>query len=348
MAVGVWVYGAGNYGLKIASLLKRHGLPLLGFIDKRADDLREFGGAPVVSPSAFTPSMACDKCLAIGVLNPALDADDILPFAANLPFRERLWNADLPEALGEDANTMWLSSRTFLQENFTEIRDVAEALDDEGSFDVYLALLINRVTGRRSDHPRHDWRTQYIPPDLPGFDRPIVFVDGGAFTGDTGLMLQATRVELKSWIAFEPDAQNFDKLAVTAREALVPTTIFPCGLSDRLHQVRFEADLGLGSRVTDNEQATLIQCVALDDVIANIVPDFIKLDVEGAEIAALNGMARTIGKHRPRLAISGYHKPQDLWEVPLKQLELLSNCSLHVRQHGGNGFETVFYAVPRS
>ena len=97
----------------------------------------------------------------------------------------------------------------------------------------------------------------------------------------------------------------------------------------------------------ENEQGTsLVQCVALDDVLQNVAPDFIKLDVEGAEIAALSGMTRTITKYRPRLAISGYHRPQDLWEIPLKLLELLPNARLYVRQHGSNGFETVFYALP--
>ncbi len=348
MSSGVWIYGAGNYGMRIASLLEDKSLPLLGFIDRHADRVKEIRGVPVIDPSAFTPSMAEGRCFLLGIMNPGVDADDILPFAEMLPFRSLLWCADLPEALGPEANNFWLSSRTFLFDNLGPIKKVISSLSDQKSVDVFIALLLNRVTGRRSDHPGHDLRTQYLPPDLPGFDHPIVFVDGGAYSGDTGTMLQELGVKLKGWIAFEPDPINFDKLARTIRKSGIPATLFPCGLAEHLCQARFDAALGVGSRVSlDNQHGTsLIQCVALDDVLQNVAPDFIKLDVEGAEIAALRGMTRTAAKYRPRLAISGYHRPQDLWEIPLKLLELLPNARLHVRQHGSNGFETVFYAIP--
>lgn len=43
--------------------------------------------------------------------------------------------------------------------------------------------------------------------------------------------------------------------------------------------------------------------------------DFIKLDVEGSEINALKGGQRTISICMPKLAISIYHKPNDLFEI---------------------------------
>jgi FkbM family methyltransferase len=254
----------------------------------------------------------------------------------------------MPEAFGPEANSDWLASRSFLLENFSSIRSVALALADKLSLDTFLALVLNRFTGRRSDYPPYNYKTQYMPEDLPAFDRPITFVDGGAYTGDTGVVLLENGVELGSWLAFEPDAANFQKLTATARNSGVPATLFPCGLSDHLHQARFVNDQGVGSRITAGAEAETItiQCVALDDVIPNTRPDFIKLDVEGAEIAALNGMARVVANSSPRLAICAYHKPQDLWEIPLKMLELLPQVPLYVRQHLINGYETVFYAIP--
>jgi FkbM family methyltransferase len=294
--------------------------------------------------------MAEGRCFVLGVQNPSLDADEILPFAEALPFQSFLWNADLPEALGPDANTVWLSSRSFLLENFHSIQKVTLALSDKASIDTYLAILLYRFTGRRADYPPHDLPTQYLPPDLPGFSRPIVFVDGGAYTGDTAMMLQKKGVELSGWVAFEPDEANFAELVKTARASGVPASLFPCGLSDRLEQARFENNLGVGSRLVGSgvDNTTVIQCVAFDDVAQNVIPDFIKLDVEGAEIAALNGMARTIAANRPRLAVSAYHKPQDLWEIPLKLLDLLPDANLHIRQHAISCWETVAYAIPRT
>ena len=40
--------------------------------------------------------------------------------------------------------------------------------------------------------------------------------------------------------------------------------------------------------------------------------DFIKLDVEGAELDVLKGAAQSIRKWKPKLAISAYHKHEDL------------------------------------
>src|SRR5262249_54071187 len=62
-----------------------------------------------------------------------------------------------------------------------------------------------------------------------------------------------------------------------------------------------------------------IATVSIDDFVRErSLPrvDFIKMDIEGAETAALEGAARTIVSHRPRLAISIYHSLQDLIELP--------------------------------
>jgi hypothetical protein len=73
----------------------------------------------------------------------------------------------------------------------------------------------------------------------------------------------------------------------------------------------------------------------------------VKLDIEGAEHSALEGMKQTLRRSRPRLALAIYHKPNDLWELPLYVHELLPDSKLYVRQHGFSGFDTVLYALPR-
>lgn len=59
------------------------------------------------------------------------------------------------------------------------------------------------------------------------------------------------------------------------------------------------------------------------DAIDNLVStnglrrvDFIKMDIEGAEMDALRGAERTIRSHRPRLAVCVYHSLEDFVRIP--------------------------------
>lgn len=75
--------------------------------------------------------------------------------------------------------------------------------------------------------------------------------------------------------------------------------------------------------------------------------DFIKMDIEGAEMEALSGAAGVIGEFKPRLAISGYHKPQDLWEIPAKLKALNPDYEITFGHHTPIFWESVFYASDR-
>jgi len=72
--------------------------------------------------------------------------------------------------------------------------------------------------------------------------------------------------------------------------------------------------------------------------------DYIKADIEGAELDALDGAFKTIQKFRPRLAISSYHKPNHLWEVPLKIKAIYPEYELYYGHHSPVTWESVFYA----
>lgn len=73
--------------------------------------------------------------------------------------------------------------------------------------------------------------------------------------------------------------------------------------------------------------------------------DFVKMDIEGYEINALNGATNLVQEFKPKLAISGYHRFEDLWEIPFKIKELNSNYNLFFSHHSPIGWESVFYAA---
>lgn len=79
----------------------------------------------------------------------------------------------------------------------------------------------------------------------------------------------------------------------------------------------------------------------------NVVPDFIKMDIEGAEREALKGGIETIKKCRPQLAISIYHSNDDFIKIPLYLYESLENYIFKLGHYAPRSAETVLYAIPK-
>lgn len=78
-----------------------------------------------------------------------------------------------------------------------------------------------------------------------------------------------------------------------------------------------------------------------------IRPDFIKMDIEGAELAALKGGLKTIKKYRPQLAISIYHSNEDFINIPLFLSENLEEYIFSIGHYTPRITETVLYAIPK-
>jgi FkbM family methyltransferase len=349
LSKGAYIYGAGVYGRRIAALMRNQGFPCLGFIDRKVIcGSQDLDGLPVFHPASITPAQAAQHCFVLGLHNHYLDVRPILAYARNLNFQTILLNADLPDVLGSDANSYWMVERRFLLENIHRLSPLVEALSDQGSIDVLCNLLRFRMTGNYDFHPSHDLKTQYLPPELPGFNCPITMVDGGAFAGDTLMALGALNVRFKQIFAFEPDPANFERLTGCVRRHNLQASLFPCGLSDRFEQVFFQDAQGLGSHIVEDaaQSSRSVLCVALDDVVQGTKPDYIKLDIEGAELAALKGMSHTVASARPRMAVSAYHRPGDLWDIAEQLHSMLPAATLHLRQHGFSGFDSVLYALP--
>lgn len=343
---GSWIYGAGNYGQLIYGLLTAHNFPVHGFIDQRAADplLRAKASVPIYEPESA--ANLGDATLVIAIHNFATDQVPVVEWARRCGFDDILIPAELPDVLGPEASSYWLTGRRFAMDHAASIAHLASLLADQRSVDVLDGVASFRVTGDLDHHPPSDLASQYFPPDIPMPSEPLRLVDGGAYTGDSLAAAHAANLRIDAWYAFEPDPENFRKLARSAASASASEALlFPCGLSNTLGQLRFSTGGTAGSRITD-EGDSVVQVVSLDDVLHGIDPNFIKLDVEGSEREALAGMQNTLARTQPNLAISVYHKPQDLWEIPLAVHDLLPDHALYLRQHGYNGFDTVLYAVP--
>ncbi len=83
----------------------------------------------------------------------------------------------------------------------------------------------------------------------------------------------------------------------------------------------------------------------LDDVLKGERVTFIKMDIEGSELAALKGAANTIRSQKPKLAICIYHSPQDMLNIPIYIKSLVPEYKIYIRHYTDMMLETVCYAV---
>lgn len=107
--------------------------------------------------------------------------------------------------------------------------------------------------------------------------------------------------------------------------------------------LRFESD-GSESHISESGNAT-VHVTSLDRFLEGREVTYIKMDIEGSELEALKGAAETIKNNKPRLAISIYHKPEDILEIPSFILDLNSEYRFYIRHYSMTWFDTVLYAI---
>ena len=73
--------------------------------------------------------------------------------------------------------------------------------------------------------------------------------------------------------------------------------------------------------------------------------DFIKMDIEGAELRALKGAEQTIRRFKPKLAITVYQSLQDFWEIPKYIDSLGLGYQFSLRHFTIHAEETVLFAM---
>lgn len=177
----------------------------------------------------------------------------------------------------------------------------------------------------------HDWAPIFT---LEKFLRKDdTFVDVGANQGEYSLWAARKVGSKGKVIAFEPMQQLFDQLSENVRlndafqETILPVKL---GLSDQEGEVKLftNADANEGTNTiysTDKFSIEVgkIQLDTLDSQLEKLQVrrvNFIKIDVEGAELQVLKGALATLKKHRPILlleinkdaCISGGYLPEDI------------------------------------
>lgn len=235
------------------------------------------------------------------------------------------------------------------------IVDACCAFADEPSRDIFASLVAQRVSLDFSVERVVD-PAIYFPDFLRRTDvaspgERLVFVDCGAYDGDTveALARWAAGSEALA-VALEPDPGSFARLqAVAARELGVEVQCVQAAAGATGGHVRFLSLGNEASRVASEGEGEVVELVTVDSILADlgVRADYVKYDVEGFERDAIAGTRQAIVEDRAALAVSVYHRPEDLWDILLELRELQPAYRFHLREHGPDGVDTVLYALAR-
>lgn len=189
-------------------------------------------------------------------------------------------------------------------------------------------------------------RDQYFDLDALTHVENESFADVGVMNGDTTrAFLRWTKENFEHVYCFEPDAGNADRCRrnLLDIEQDGKLTMIPKGAWSEDTTLSFSAHANGTSGIGAGDAT--IETTTLDEVFADRKITFIKMDIEGAEYAALCGGKKTIRSQRPKLAICVYHKPEDIIDIPQLLLEYQPDYRFYLRHYCIFDNETVLYAI---
>lgn len=345
-------YGAGNVGLDVLARARAVGIEPLAFADDTAEKHgRVSDGLPVLAPQAAVERYG-DVTFVVTMLNsrlPFLRARARLlsiGAASALSFAQlgRLFpSAFLPYHYLSSAETILSASEL--------IRKAFRVFSDDESRRELVSHLRFRLSLDYTTLPAKSIDTYFPQFVLERLTDSTTFVDCGAYDGDTvRVFLDRRRDRFGRILALEPDEANFRELDSYIRN-------LPESIGRRVEALRLAVGARRGtapfrqtgdmSAALDGAGASTVGVAPLDALVGeNGGPAYVKLDIEGGELDALDGARMLIERRSPMLAVSAYHLPHDLWKIPMHLHSANPQYELRLRTEGDDGTGIVCYALP--
>lgn len=362
----VAIYGAGGNGVQFYEAISESGIEVEFLIDEYIEK-SEHRGRPI-----FRISQVPDKTIPVYVSVACYSSKIAVSLREN-GFREVYdFNQSVvrfPQLIAQYFERMpWYSRQAERLVNENEIEKLRNLLSDDISLDVLNNIVKFRQTPSADNYIKNDGQLQYFPDDVPIFadpSLPLRMVDCGAFTGDTLVValnfLKNKKLPIHAFSLFEPDKKNLNKLEENVKKntsEYYDIQVFPCGVWSENAILEFSSNSS-SSRILDSAQLNQtagcgasnierIHAVSIDQVLYGSRPNYIKMDIEGAENSALLGAEKIIRDYHPRLAICLYQKAEHLWELPFLIHSFYPHYAYYLRVHGDMGLETVIYCLPKS
>lgn len=347
------LFGAGRLGRRTLSGLRKSRIEPLAFTDSNprlwnmsidgvtvlapADAAQRYGKRAVFVITIWS-GQAIDTMAQREEQLYALGCERVVPFTylfwkhagAMLPH----YALDLPQKVHQQSN---------------QVLAACALWSDPASRYQYLAQLRWRLLGDFNALTPPVKHTIYFPSDLCQLTDREVFVDCGAYDGDTvRSFLKQSQGAFARIFAFEPDPASFARLEATtsALQSDGRITLQQAAAGARAGKVSFCASADESSYVSAGTGNLEVDCIVLDEILSHAEPSYIKMDIEGAELDALRGARRLIQRHSPVLAVCSYHTQDHLWKIPSLMRSFNPEYRFFLRPHLFEVWDLVCYAIP--
>jgi len=346
--------GTKDFGASFVASLGERGRVAFAVDDFKCHRGEDFRGVEIIST---------DKFLALAARNSDLIALNSCRYDYSRRFFENLCNAhDIPCLNFEQAVRLLGLSESIdhrladwapsIRARSACYRRLEQRMSDPYSVETLYSVLLFQLTCNPEWHLNvgRPYPSLYFRSGLFSFSDREKFVDCGASIGEsTSGLIGITQGRFShSWM-IEPDKLNVDTLGKfkrkfkgTAIESKLSLHPFAVGDEDAFvpfhHQGGHGGTIGLPSET----QLEKVRVRPIDSILDD-EPTFIKMDIEGFELQALRGSTRAIQAGRPKLAISAYHRADDLLELTQFVDSIAPGYRVGLRHHTEDRWDTCLY-----
>jgi FkbM family methyltransferase len=334
---GIYLYGAGFVGAWAVDYFKQLGIPVYGFIDSNEKKRGQIvAGKPIYCLADLCSSQARNILISSRHAVPAIEA-----------------------SLLSSCNFSPLSVDAFVvhhayPEKVDRVMEFFCHCDESlGTFWAVLASMLEgntrALTPYGNAHPFFD-RFGFFNRDGE------IFVDAGAYVGDSiERFIWSVNGVFREIHAFEPGKVQFDAMvkrmsrlseewAFSSQKVILNNKALVSQNGKlRLSNANSLIQSKIVNGVFDGKSVTEIEGISLDSYLNGGKVSLIKVDVEGSEKFFLEGASGVIKQCRPRIALSVYHYPTDIFELPMNIMQINPEYKLFLGHHSSQLMDTVLY-----
>lgn len=330
----ILIYGTGNGADKILDELQRLDITVSGiFASDGFVRNRTFRGFPVMGYTQAKEKF--DEFLTL--ISFGSQRQEVIENFIKISKEQETYSVDVP-VYGDN-----IFNRDFYESHITEINQVRNMLSDEKSESVYENIISFKLTGDMNFLLCCETSREEAYKNILNLGNNEIYMDLGAFNGDTVMEFLGNVLSYRKIYAAEPDIKNFTKLKNNTRHLENVEWLNVC-ISDYCGEITFSKHGGRNGNADKNGNP--VKCMTVDSILGDNSVTYIKFDVEGLENEAVNGAKNTIRRCKPKMLVSCYHRSEDIFAIPLQIMSIRDDYKVFIRHNPYvPAWDTQFYFI---